>query len=28
MRWTDVQPSTYLFEIIQGRGVVIDGKKD
>jgi circadian clock protein KaiC len=28
MRWTDVQPSTYLFEIIQGRGLVIDGKKD
>lgn len=28
MRWTDVQPSTYVFEIIQGRGVVIDGKKD
>ena len=28
MRWTDVQPSTYVFEIIQGKGVVIDGKKD
>jgi circadian clock protein KaiC len=27
MRWTEVQPSTYIFDIVQGKGIVINGKK-